>query len=72
MKVKHDDAICYMLTSLDSLQQGNAKKSEKLSKIVNIEEENLHIFWTSWGISIKFSGKMWIMTILKVTKNDER
>ena len=44
MKVKHDDAICYMLTSLDSLQQGNAKKSEKLSKIVNIEEENLHIF----------------------------
>ena len=26
--------------------------------IVNIEEENLHIFWMTWGISVKFSGKM--------------
>ena len=24
---------------------------------VNIERENLHIFWTSWGTSMKFSGK---------------
>ena len=28
-----------MLTSLDSLQQGNVKKSRKVIKIVNIEEE---------------------------------
>ena len=32
------------MTSLVSLQQGNVKKSKKLMKIVNIEEENLHIF----------------------------
>ena len=31
--------------------------------------ENLHIFWTIWGISMKFSGEMWLMIILKVTKN---
>ena len=24
---------------------------------VNIERENLHIFWTTWGTSMKFSGK---------------
>ena len=26
------------------------KKSEKMMKIVNIDGENLHIFWTTWGI----------------------
>ena len=26
---------------------------------VNIEWENLHIFWTTWGTSMKFSGKTW-------------
>ena len=26
-------------------------------KIVNIEEKNLYKFWTSWEISMKFSGK---------------
>ena len=26
-------------------------------KTVNIEEENLHIIWTTWVISMKFSGK---------------
>ena len=36
-------------------------------KIVNVEEENLHIFWITWGISIEILGKMWIM-ILKVTR----
>ena len=35
-----------MLTSLVFLQQGNVRKSEKLMKIVNIEEEILHIFWS--------------------------
>ena len=38
-------------------------------KIANIVREILHIFWTTWGISMKFSGKMWIIIILKVTKN---
>ena len=38
-------------------------------KIANIDRESLHIFWTTWGISMKFSEKMWLMTILKVTKN---
>ena len=44
------------------------KKSEKLMKIVNTDGENLYIFWTAWGISMKFSGKMWLSIILKVTK----
>ena len=38
-------------------------------KIVNIDREILHNFWTTWGISMKFSGKMCLMIILKVTKN---
>ena len=59
------DAISFFL------QQGNVKKSKKIIKIVNIEEENLHILSTSWGISIKFSGKMWLMIIIKVTKNQD-
>ena len=57
-----------MLTSLVSLQQGYVKKSEKSTKIVNTEGENLHIFWTNWRISMKVSGRMWLMIILKVTK----
>ena len=57
-----------MLTALASLQQENVKKSGKLSKIVNNAEENLHIVWTSWEISMRFSGKMWLMIILKFTK----
>ena len=57
---------CYMLTSLVSLQQGNVKKSKKSMKIVNIEGENFQIFWTAQGILMEFSGKMWLMIILKV------
>ena len=38
-------------------------------KIVNIEGEDLHIFWVTWGMSMKFSGKTSLMIILKVTKN---
>ena len=38
-------------------------------KIVNIEGEILLILWMTRGISMKFSGKMWLMMILKVTKN---
>ena len=38
-------------------------------KINTIDGEILHIFWMTWGISMTFSGKMWLMIILKVTKN---
>ena len=38
-------------------------------KLANIDRDILHDFWTTWGISMKFSGKMWLMIILKVTKN---
>ena len=47
----------------------NLKNWWKLMKIANIDREILHNFWTTWGISMKFSGKMWLMIILKVTKN---
>ena len=36
--------------------------------MVNIDEENLHIFRMTREISTKFSGKMCLMIILKVTK----
>ena len=45
-----------------------AKKFKKLMKIVNIDKENVHSLRTTWGISMKFSGKMCLMIILKVTK----
>ena len=36
-------------------------------KRANIDGENLHIFWTTWGIlMMTFSGKMWFMIILKL------
>ena len=31
--------------------------------------EILEIFWTTWAISMKFSGKMWLLIILKVKKS---
>ena len=58
-----------MLTSLVSLQEENIKRSEKSVKTINIKGEHLHIFRMTWGISIKFSVKMWLMIIMKVTKN---
>ena len=44
------------------------KKPEKLMKIVNIDGENLCIFSNTWGISMAFSGKMWLMIIQKSPK----
>ena len=38
-------------------------------KIANIDREILHNFWSTWGISMKFWGRMWPMIILKVTEN---
>ena len=58
-----------MLTSLVFLQIENVKKSEKLMKTVNIDGENLQIFWKTSGISIQFLGKVWLMITLEVTKN---
>ena len=40
-------------------------------KIANIVKESFHIFRMTSGISMKFLGKMWLMIILKVTKNQE-
>ena len=40
----------------------------KSMKIANIDAENLHIFWTTWRTSMKYSGITWLMIILKVTK----
>ena len=57
-----------MLTSLVYLQQENVKKSKKLIKLDNTDEENFHIFQTILGISMKLSGKTCLMIILKVTK----
>ena len=46
------------------------RKCQKIWKVdANIPEENVRIFWTTPGISMKFSGKMWFSMILKVAKN---
>ena len=39
--------------------------------MMNIDEENVHVFRTTLRISMKFSGKMCLMIILKVTKNQD-
>ena len=38
-------------------------------KIADIDREILHNSRTTWGISMKYSGKMQLMIMLKVTKN---
>ena len=47
----------------------NVKNSKNLMKIVSIEEKDLYIFWTTCGISVKITGKRWLMAILKVMQN---
>ena len=42
---ENTDIFFHILPSLVSLWQGNVKSSEKLVRIVNIEGENLQIFW---------------------------
>ena len=46
----------------------NPKNWWKMMKIPNIDIENIYILWTTWGDSMKFPGKMWLMTILKIPK----
>ena len=41
------------IISFISLKRENVKKYEKSVEVVNIEERNLHIFKTIWGISVK-------------------
>ena len=41
----------------------------KLMKITNNDREIPHIFWKTCGTSMKFSGKMLLMIVLKVTKS---
>ena len=47
----------------------NPENGQKLMKIANIDGEILHNFWTTWGTSMKFSEKMRLMIIFKVTKS---
>ena len=49
----------------------NPKDRWKLKKIANIDREIVHSFWTNWGNSINFSGKMCLKIILKVTRNQD-
>ena len=63
-----DKKFLVILTSLFSCNKETSKNPKKIMKIANIEEENLHIFWTTWGTSMKVLGKMWLMTMLKVTE----
>ena len=60
---------CYKLTSKYVKCQNDKKNRWKSMKIANIEREIIYIFWTTWGILLKFWGKMWIKIILKVTTN---
>ena len=40
----------------------------KSIKMPDIDRQSLDIIWMTSEISIKFSGKMWLMIILKFTK----
>ena len=59
-------AISFFVTRKCQKNQRNRWLS---MKIANIDREKLHIFWTTCGISMKLSSKMWLMIILKVRKN---
>lgn len=50
-RLKSADIIFYMFTSLLSCYEEISKYLKKLMKIVNIAEEHLHIFWTTWRSS---------------------
>ena len=49
----------------------NPKKMIKLIKVANIGKESLHVFLTTSGISMKISEKIWLMIMLRVTKNQD-
>ena len=62
-KQKNVDIIYYKLMSKN--QMSNVKDLMK----IDIDRDGLHIFWTTCGIIVKFSGKTCLMIIWKVTKN---
>ena len=37
-----------------------SQKNRKIYENINIERENIHLFWTTWRVLMKFSGKMWL------------
>ena len=51
------------------MQHGKVKKLPM--KKVNIDEENLHIFWITWGMWMKFSGKSAPCDNIKSCKDQE-
>ena len=62
----------FLATFIDPISffiRRNVKKFKKLTKAVNIEEKNLHIFWKTWQTSMKVSENLWLIIILKVIEN---
>ena len=67
---KNADINCYKLGSLvfcNKVMLKSPKTWGKLWKIANIDREFLHIFWTTWKNSKKYSGKMCFKIVLKFT-----
>ena len=65
-----------MLMSPVYLQQRNTEmwknnKKEKEIKIVNVEEENFHIFRTTWGTLIRFLG-FFFSLFLSLSRKQEK
>ena len=58
----YNDVISFFATS-------ECQKIWKTGKKAKIEEENLHTFWTTWWISIKFLGKIYFVIILSHKKS---
>ena len=50
------------------MSKKSKKNDGKAIEIANIDRKRLYIIWRTWAISMKFSGKMWLMIMLKVTK----
>ena len=48
-----------MMISKVCLEQGNVKKSKKLTKVVNIEEESLHILGRSFELNFQKKCDLW-------------
>ena len=55
LKVKNADIICFMRRHLFIWNIEMSKISKKMTKIVNIDEGNLHIFGTAGGALMKFA-----------------
>ena len=57
------------MVTATSLLTTKCQKTQEIDENINIERENLNIFWTAWGTLIKFSGKMWWLNIKSHKKN---